>query len=142
MLSSDPILRLTLPFQMLWAVLISASNIYGIAMINSGQAAPFPKSSTFGLVLFAAIAFALFDFLRRWPLAFTSTTAAVAFVSGGILFKLLIGDPAFWPTASWGYAALAVNLVGLVAALIALARIGQLRLAHGRPFGEEATGSR
>jgi hypothetical protein len=141
MFASDPILRLTVPFQMIWACLISASNLVGMVMASYGMAAPFPKASSFGLVLFAAIAYALFDFLRKWPLAFTCTTAIVAVVSGGVLFKIVSGDPAFWPGANWGYAAVAVNAVGLVAALIALARIGLLRLRHGS-FEQEIAGNR
>lgn len=130
-------LKSVLVAQLVWVALVVGWNITGVVMVNNGLAPPGPSTSVTAALLFGAIGVGLFDFSRKWPLAYGGLSAVAGALAIGAVYKPLTADPSLWASDVWRYTAVVINAIGIVSAIPAVIVFSVWWLKTGRHLRTE-----
>lgn len=124
-------MRIAICLQVIWAALSMCWNIAGLYLIAQGQRAPGPTASLVaaGLLLIIAIVLIL-AWRSKWSVIYAVVTVFAGVMALMAVINAFTADPLLWPSEFWRYAGAALNTLGVLGAVLAIAIIIKNKLAN------------
>lgn len=103
-----------------WSVLAAAWNFYGAYQLAKGLQPLGPTATVLGGVLALVLGAALVATSRRWPMVYMLLAAIAGLLAMITVVGAFTQDPALWPSDLWRYAGAILNIMGTLAAVMAV----------------------
>jgi hypothetical protein len=103
-----------------WGLLCTAWNLYGAVQIANGRPALGPTATYTGAGLALALTVLFLVASGRWPLVYKALAAFAAVVAGITVWNAFAFDASNWNLQFWRWAGAALNMVGIVGAVLAI----------------------
>ena len=106
--------------QVLYGFLVIAWQVAGLLLIANGRQ-PLGPTASASVAIFAAVSTLVCVALARWlPSVYVLVSCGLAYVASTTIVNAFTADPSNWPSDISRYLGVAVNVVGVLAAALAI----------------------
>ena len=106
--------------QVFYGFLVIAWQVAGLLLIANGRQ-PLGPTASASVAIFAAVSTVLCVALARWlPSVYVLVSCGLAYVASTTILNAFTADPSSWPSDMSRYLGVAVNAVGVMAAVLAI----------------------